>query len=132
MGDRLDGRVAVVTGAGDGIGRAIAGAFVADGRGTLVTGWAKGGKSEALSLNRKGIEFSVLQREAESNRQVYEALLQRTKLVGDFVLASQQSALEPELPRGESSDGHQDRSDRHREYQLDQGEALLGTVAGRG
>ena len=30
-------------------------------------------KSEALGLNRKGIEYSVLQREAESNRQIYEA-----------------------------------------------------------
>ena len=39
-------------------------------------------KTEALSLNRKGIEYSVLQREAESNRQVYEALLQRTKETG--------------------------------------------------
>lgn len=36
-------------------------------------------KGEALSLNRKGIEYSVLQREAESNRQIYESLLQRTK-----------------------------------------------------
>ena len=48
---------------------------------TLV-GALEGGKSEALSLNRKGIEFSVLQRDAESNRQVYEALLQRTKETG--------------------------------------------------
>jgi capsular exopolysaccharide synthesis family protein len=39
-------------------------------------------KAEALGLNRKGIEYSVLQREAESNRQVYEALLQRTKETG--------------------------------------------------
>jgi succinoglycan biosynthesis transport protein ExoP len=39
-------------------------------------------KTEALGLNRKGIEYSVLQREAESNRQVYEALLQRTKETG--------------------------------------------------
>jgi capsular exopolysaccharide synthesis family protein len=39
-------------------------------------------KSEALGLNRKGIEYTVLQREAESNRQVYESLLQRTKETG--------------------------------------------------
>ncbi len=39
-------------------------------------------KTEALGLNRKGIEYSVLQREAESNRQVYESLLQRTKETG--------------------------------------------------
>lgn len=39
-------------------------------------------KNEALSLNRKGIEFGVLQREAESNRQIYEALMQRTKETG--------------------------------------------------
>jgi len=36
-------------------------------------------KNEALSMNRRGIELSVLQREAESNRQIYESLLQRTK-----------------------------------------------------
>ena len=48
---------------------------------TLV-GALEGQKAEALGLNRKGIEFSVLQREAESNRLVYEALLQRTKETG--------------------------------------------------
>jgi polysaccharide biosynthesis transport protein len=36
-------------------------------------------KTAALDLNRKGIDYSVLQREAESNRQVYESLLQREK-----------------------------------------------------
>jgi capsular exopolysaccharide synthesis family protein len=36
-------------------------------------------KTEALSLNRKGIEYGVLQREAESNKQIYESLMQRTK-----------------------------------------------------
>jgi capsular exopolysaccharide synthesis family protein len=36
-------------------------------------------KAAAMDLNRKGIDYSVLQREAESNRQVYESLLQREK-----------------------------------------------------
>lgn len=39
-------------------------------------------KSEALSLNRTGIEFGVLQREVESNKQIYESLMQRTKETG--------------------------------------------------
>jgi len=42
----------------------------------------EGQKREALGLNRKGIEYSVLTRDAESNRQIYEALLQRTKETG--------------------------------------------------
>jgi polysaccharide biosynthesis transport protein len=36
-------------------------------------------KVQATDLNRKSIDYSVLQREAESNRQVYESLLQREK-----------------------------------------------------
>lgn len=39
-------------------------------------------KAEALSLNRTGIEYGVLQREVESNKQVYESLMQRTKETG--------------------------------------------------
>jgi succinoglycan biosynthesis transport protein ExoP len=39
-------------------------------------------KGEALSLNRRGIEYGVLQREVESNRQIYESLMQRTKETG--------------------------------------------------
>ncbi len=39
-------------------------------------------KSEALSQNRTGIEFGVLQREVESNKQIYESLMQRTKETG--------------------------------------------------
>lgn len=39
-------------------------------------------KSDALSLNRKGIEYGVLQRDFESNRQIYESLLQRVKETG--------------------------------------------------
>src|SRR5262249_16419398 len=42
----------------------------------------EGQKSEALGLNRKGIEYGVLQREAESNKQIYESLMQRTKETG--------------------------------------------------
>ena len=47
-----------------------------------LTGALNAQKNEALGLNRKGIEYTVLQREAESNRQVYESLLQRTKETG--------------------------------------------------
>jgi capsular exopolysaccharide synthesis family protein len=39
-------------------------------------------KAGALLLNRKGIEYGVLRREAESNKQMYEALLQRAKETG--------------------------------------------------
>src|SRR5262249_23035040 len=39
-------------------------------------------KGEALSSDRKGIEYGVLQREADSNRQIYESLMQRTKETG--------------------------------------------------
>ena len=36
-------------------------------------------KNDALALNRTGIEYGVLAREAESNKQIYQSLLQRTK-----------------------------------------------------
>jgi polysaccharide biosynthesis transport protein len=36
-------------------------------------------KQEAMDLNRKGAGYTVLEREAQSNRQVYESLLQREK-----------------------------------------------------
>ncbi len=36
-------------------------------------------KAEAVDLNRKGIGYGVMEREAKSNRQVYEALLAREK-----------------------------------------------------
>lgn len=39
-------------------------------------------KNDALALNRTGIEYSVLKREAESNKQIYEALMQRAKETG--------------------------------------------------
>ena len=39
-------------------------------------------KSEALSMNRKAIDYGVLERDAESSRQMYESLLQRAKETG--------------------------------------------------
>lgn len=39
-------------------------------------------KQDALALNRKGIDYASLQRDAASNRQIFEALLQRTKETG--------------------------------------------------
>ncbi|MEO6212379.1 MAG: polysaccharide biosynthesis tyrosine autokinase, partial [Vicinamibacterales bacterium] len=39
-------------------------------------------RNEAIGQNKMGIAFSVLQREADSNRQVYESLLQQTKETG--------------------------------------------------
>ena len=39
-------------------------------------------KGEALALNRTGIQYSVLSREAESNKQIYDALMQRAKETG--------------------------------------------------
>jgi capsular exopolysaccharide synthesis family protein len=39
-------------------------------------------KREALDLNRKGIEYGVLSRDAISNRQIFESLMQRTKETG--------------------------------------------------
>ena len=39
-------------------------------------------KREALAMNRKGIEYGVLARDAASNRQIFEALMQRTKETG--------------------------------------------------
>ena len=39
-------------------------------------------KHDALELNRKGIDYGVLQRDASTNRQIFESLLQRTKETG--------------------------------------------------
>jgi len=39
-------------------------------------------KADALALNRKGIGYGALQRDAASNRQIFEALMQRTKETG--------------------------------------------------
>jgi polysaccharide biosynthesis transport protein len=39
-------------------------------------------KGDAQALNRKGIEYGVLARDAASNRQIFESLMQRTKETG--------------------------------------------------
>jgi polysaccharide biosynthesis transport protein len=39
-------------------------------------------KNEALALSRKGIDYGALQRDAVTNRQIFEGLLQRTKETG--------------------------------------------------
>lgn len=39
-------------------------------------------KRDALALNRKGIDYGALQRDAATNRQVFESLLQRAKETG--------------------------------------------------
>jgi capsular exopolysaccharide synthesis family protein len=39
-------------------------------------------KRDALALNRKGIDYGVLQRDAATNRQVFDSLLQRAKETG--------------------------------------------------
>ena len=60
-------------------------------------------KSEALNLNRKGIEYGVLTREVESNKQIYESLMQRTKETGisSDLRASNVRVVDPaEVPRG--------------------------------
>ncbi len=39
-------------------------------------------KGEALAMNRKGIEYSVLERDMQSSKQLYESLMQRAKETG--------------------------------------------------
>ncbi|MEQ1895769.1 MAG: polysaccharide biosynthesis tyrosine autokinase [Vicinamibacterales bacterium] len=59
-------------------------------------------KNEALNLNRQGIEYAVLQREALSARQLYDNLLQRTNesgVSGEFKGTNIQIVDEAEVPR---------------------------------
>ncbi|MGE5243071.1 MAG: GumC family protein [Betaproteobacteria bacterium] len=39
-------------------------------------------KTEAMSMNRKAIDYSVLERDVQSSKQIYESLLQRAKETG--------------------------------------------------
>jgi succinoglycan biosynthesis transport protein ExoP len=47
-----------------------------------LTGALEQQKRDALALNRKGIEYGALTRDAASNRQIFESLMQRTKETG--------------------------------------------------
>jgi capsular exopolysaccharide synthesis family protein len=60
-------------------------------------------KQEAMALNRKGIDYGVLQRDAATNREVFNSLLQRAKETGisGELKSSNIRVVEPaELPRG--------------------------------
>ena len=62
-----------------------------------------GQKTDALSLNRRGIEYGVLRREAESNKQMYELLMQRAKetgISGELKTSNIRVVDQAEIPRG--------------------------------
>ncbi|HMF99158.1 MAG TPA: polysaccharide biosynthesis tyrosine autokinase, partial [Vicinamibacterales bacterium] len=63
-------------------------------------------KRDALELNRKGIGYSALQRDAVSNRQIFDGLLQRTKetgISGDLKTSHIRVVDAAEKPRAPSS-----------------------------
>ena len=47
-----------------------------------MTGALEAQKHEALAMNRKAIDYGVIQRDVDSNKQIYDTLLQRTKETG--------------------------------------------------
>jgi uncharacterized protein involved in exopolysaccharide biosynthesis len=60
-------------------------------------------KSDALALNRKGIEYGALARDAASNRQIFESLMQRTKetgISGELKTSNIRVVDAAETPRG--------------------------------
>jgi succinoglycan biosynthesis transport protein ExoP len=63
-------------------------------------------KRDALELNRKGIDYGALQRDAASNRQIFDGLMQRTRETG---IAGEQTSShirvvdEAEVPRKPAS-----------------------------
>jgi succinoglycan biosynthesis transport protein ExoP len=59
-------------------------------------------KTDALALNRSGIEYGVLSREAESNKQIYQSLMQRTKettISGELKTSNIRVVDAAEIPR---------------------------------
>src|SRR5262249_20714884 len=57
---RLDGRVAVITGAASGIGRAWAERFAAEGASVLIADLASGGESVAAGIRERGEQAEFL------------------------------------------------------------------------
>ena len=63
-------------------------------------------KQDALVFNRKGIQYGALQREAASNRQIFDSLMQRTKetgISGELKTSNIRIVDKAELPRTPSS-----------------------------
>jgi polysaccharide biosynthesis transport protein len=63
-------------------------------------------KGSALALSRKGINYGVLERDASSNRQIFDSLMQRTKETGisGELRTSNIRVIDPaEVPRGPAS-----------------------------
>jgi len=63
-------------------------------------------KNDALALNRKGIEYGVLARDAASNRQIFDSLMQRTKetgISGELKTSNIRVVDAAEIPRGQTS-----------------------------
>jgi polysaccharide biosynthesis transport protein len=63
-------------------------------------------KNDAMALNRKGIEYGVLARDAASNRQIFESLMQRTKetgISGELKTSNIRIVDPAEVPRGAAS-----------------------------
>ena len=59
-------------------------------------------KREALAMNRKGIEYSVLEREVESGQQIYQSLMQRAKetsVTGELKSSNVRVVDRAEIPR---------------------------------
>jgi polysaccharide biosynthesis transport protein len=59
-------------------------------------------KNDAQALNRKGIEYGVLERDAASNRQIFDSLMQRTKetgIVGELKTSNIRIVDAAETPR---------------------------------
>ena len=59
-------------------------------------------KGEALAMNRKAIEFSVLERDVESGRQIYQSLMQRageTSVTGELKSSNVRVVDRAEIPR---------------------------------